>query len=102
MYTAASTSQRITLHMVNRKTGNRLRRVYADVKTDKAVEREDQVKGYETDQGQYVVLEPEEIAAAIPESDKVLNVGAFIACNGIEPTYFDKPYYLLPSSDVAE
>lgn len=102
MYTAASTSERISLHLVNRKTGHRLRRIYVDIKTDKPVEREDQVKGYETSEGKYVVLEPEEIAAAVPESDKALKVDAFISCNRIEPTYFDKPYYLLPSNDVAE
>lgn len=101
MYAAASTSERISLHMVNRKTGHRLRRLYVDTRTDKPVEREDQVKGYETSEGKYVVLEPDEIAAAVPESDKTLKVDAFIACNRIEPTYFDKPYYLLPSNDVA-
>ena len=101
MYTAASQSERITLHMVNRSSGHRLKRVYVDEKTDKPVEQEDQVKGYETSAGHYVVLEPEEIAAAVPDSDKALTVDRFIACNKIEPTYFDRPYYLLPSSDIA-
>src|SRR4051794_10038958 len=86
MYTAATTSERISLHMVNRKTGNRLRRVYVDDKTDKSVEAADQVKGYETHEGSYVVLEPEEISAAVPNSDKSLTVDAFIACNRVEPT----------------
>lgn len=102
MYTAATTSERISLHMVNRKTGNRLRRVYIDNKTNKPVEAADQVKGYETHQGTYVMLEPEEIAAAVPNSDKSLTVDAFIACDGIEPTYFDKPYYLLPGSEATD
>lgn len=102
MYTAATTSDRISLHMVNRKTGHRLRRIYVDNKTDKPVESEDQVKGYETHEGSYVVLEPEEIAAAIPDSDKSLTVDAFIACSRVEPTYFDKPYYLLPASEATE
>ena len=102
MYTAATTSERITLHMVNRETGHRLKRIYVDEKTDKPVEREDQVKGYETSEGHYVVLEPEEISAAIPDSDKVLNVDSFITCSQIETTYFDKPYYLLPASDATE
>ncbi len=100
MYTAASQSERIALHMVNRSTGHRLKRLYVDEKTDKPVEHEDQVKGYETSQGHYVVLEPEEVAAAVPNSDKALTVDQFIACNKIEPTYFDKPYYLLPTTDV--
>ena len=100
MYTAASQTERIALHMVNRSTGHRLKRLYVDDKTDKPVDHEDQVKGYETSEGHYVVLEPEDIAAAIPESDKALTVDRFIACNKIEPTYFDKPYYLLPSTEI--
>lgn len=102
MYTAATTSERIALHMVNRKTGHRLRRVYVDEKTDKPVEKDDQVKGYETHEGSYVMLEPEEIAAAVPNSDKRLDVDTFITCSQIDPTYFDRPYYLLPSSDATE
>lgn len=102
MYTAATTSDRISLHMVNRQSGNRLRRIYVDDKSNKPVEAFDQVKGYETSEGSYVVLEPEEIAAAVPNSDKSLTVDAFIACSRIEPTYFDKPYYLLPASDATE
>lgn len=102
MYTAATTSERIALHLVNRATGHRLHRVYADEKTDKVVEREDQVKGYETHEGSYVILEPEEIAEAIPDSDKSLTVDAFIGCDRIDPTYFDRPYYLLPASEATE
>lgn len=102
MYTAATTSERIALHLVNRKTGHRLRRVYLDDKTGKPVETDDQVKGYETHEGSYVMLEPDEIAAAIPNSDKSLTVDSFIACSKIEPTYFDRPYYLLPESEATE
>lgn len=100
MYAAASQSERIALHMVNRSTGHRLKRLYVDDKTDKPVEHDDQVKGYETSEGHYVILEPEEVAAAVPDSDKALTVERFIACNKIEPTYFDKPYYLLPTTDI--
>jgi len=102
MYTAASTTERIAFHTLNRATGNRVRREYIDEETAKPVEAGDQVKGYETGNGDYVVLEPEEIAAVVPESDKILDVDTFIACNAVDDTYFDKPYYLLPSYPVAE
>lgn len=102
LYTAATTSERIALHMVNARSGNRLKRVYVDDKTEEPVEKDDQVKGYETSDGAYVFLEPEEIAAAVPDSDKVLKVDHFITCSQIETTYFDKPYYLLPANDVGE
>ncbi|ASY73264.1 Ku domain protein (plasmid) [Sinorhizobium fredii CCBAU 83666] len=48
------------------------------------------------------MLEPEEIAAAVPESDKTLSVSAFIACGDIDDVYFDKPYYLAPTKSHAE
>jgi len=96
LYTAASSSERIAFNTLNRKTGNRVKREFIDSETGDPVEREDQVKGYEVDNGQYVVLEPDEVAAAIPESDKTLRIEAFIPCSQIDTTYFDKPYYLAP------
>lgn len=96
LYTAASTSERISFHTINRKTGNRVKREFIDSETGKPVERDDQVKGYEVDDHRYVVLEPDEVAAAVPESDKTLRIEAFIPCDQIDTAYFDKPYYLAP------
>lgn len=102
LYTAASTSERIAFHTINRATGNRVRRQFVDSENGKPVEKEDQVKGYEVNQGDYVVLEPEEVAAAVPESDKTLAIEEFIACGDIDDVYFDKPYYLAPTDKSAE
>jgi len=100
LFTAASQSERIAFHTLNRKTGNRVHRQFVDGETWKPVEREDQVKGYEVSQGEYVVFEPDEIASVVPESDKTLKVDRFIACGDIDDVYFDRPYYLAPSDAV--
>ena len=97
LHTAASTGERIAFHMLNRNTGHRLRREFVDSETGKAVEREDQVKGYEAGENDYIALDPEEVAAAVPQSDKTMEIEAFIACKDIDDLYFDKPYYLAPS-----
>lgn len=97
LYTAASTSERIALHTINRATGHRVKRQFVDSQTGKPVERDDQVKGYEVAEGDYLMLGPEEIAAAVPQSDKTLAVSAFIGCADIDQVYFDRPYYLAPS-----
>jgi DNA end-binding protein Ku len=102
LYTAASTSERIAFHTVNRATGHRVHRQFVDSETGDPVEKDAQVKGYETSKGEYVVLEPEEVAAAVPESDKTLSISAFIACRDIDDVYFDRPYYLAPSDKTAE
>lgn len=74
LYTAASSSERIAFNTLNRATGNRVRREFVDSETGDPVEREEQVKGYEIENGDYVVLEPEEVADAIPDSDKTLKI----------------------------
>ncbi len=96
LYAGATTSKRVSFHVLNRKTGNRVHRQYLDEETEKPVERDQQVKGYETGEGQYIILEPEEIAEAVPESDKVIRIEAFIECPEVDTVYFDKPYYLAP------
>lgn len=96
LFTAASSSERIAFNTLNRKTGNRVKREFVDSETGDPVEHDDQVKGYEIENGQYVVLEPEEVAASIPDSDKTLKIDAFIPCHEIDDIYFDRPYYLVP------
>lgn len=102
LYTAASTSDRVAFHILNRETGHRIQRKFLDSETEKPVEAENQVKGYEVAKDEYVMLEQEEIAAAIPASDKTLSVDAFIANDDIDTLYFDKPYYLAPADKTAE
>jgi hypothetical protein len=96
LYTAASSSERIAFNTLNRKTGNRVKREFVDSETGDPVERDDQVKGYEVENGQHIILDPDEVAAAVPDSDKTLKVDAFIPCNEIDDVYFDKSYYLVP------
>jgi DNA end-binding protein Ku len=102
LYTAASASERITFHTINRPTGHRVHRQFVDSETFEPVQKDDQVKGYEIGDGDYVILEPEEIAAAVPESDKTLSVSAFIAYTDVDDVYLDRPYYLAPSDKHAE
>jgi DNA end-binding protein Ku len=96
LYTAASTSDRITFNTINSATGNRVNRVFIDSETEKLVPKEAQTKGFEIENGQYLVIDPDEVAATIPESDKTLEIEAFIPCSDVDDVYFDKPYYLTP------
>lgn len=102
LYTAASTSERVTFHVINRKTGNRVQRQFVDPQTGKPVPPEDQVKGYEVDKDRFVILEPDEIAEAVPDADKTLAVSGFIPCGEVDTVYFDRPYYLAPSDHAGE
>ncbi|WFS01040.1 Ku protein [Rhizobium tumorigenes] len=99
LYTAVSSSERLSFHIINRKTGNRVERQFVDSETGKPVERDDQVKGYLLDDGEYLVMEGDELASIVPESDKVLSIESFIGWDDIDRLYFDRPYFLMPVSD---
>jgi len=100
LYAGATTSQRVSFHIINRKTGNRVSREYFDEETEKTVGREQQVKGYETGEGNYIILEPDEIAAALPDSDKTIHIDRFVPCDEVDTVFFDKPYYLAPDKGI--
>ena len=102
LYTAASTAERIAFHILNRDTGHRIRREFVDSETGKPVEAEDQAKGYEVGQDEYVMLDPDEIAAAVPDSDKTLRIETFIPCADVDLVYLDRPYYLAPGDRNAD
>lgn len=97
LYAATATAQRISFHTINRATGHRVQRRFVDIDTGAEVERDAQVKGYEKSAGTYVVLEPDEVAQAVPESDKRLALEAFIPCADVDTVYFDQPYFLAPA-----
>ncbi|MDH0616397.1 MULTISPECIES: Ku protein [unclassified Agrobacterium] len=102
LYSALTSAEKISFNIVNRKTGHRVERQYVDGDTGDPVLREDQVKGYELDNGDHIVIEGDEIARLMPESDKVIRIGHFLPCDEIDKLYFDKSYYLAPTQQGGE
>ena len=67
-----------------------------------AVDHDDIVKGYEISKGNYVLLDDAEIEAVKIESRKTLELVQFVDLHEIDVFYFEKPYYVVPSDDLAE
>ena len=57
---------------------------------------EEIVKGYELSPGQYVVIEPEELAALDPVATHTIDIEEFVDLDQIDPIYFERAYYLVP------
>lgn len=61
------------------------------------------VSGYEYQKGKYIEIDPEELDALRPESERALKIDAFISPETIDPLYFDgRMYYLLPAEKGAQ
>lgn len=65
-------------------------------KTGKEITKEHIVKGVAVEDGHYVVLTDEEIAAAYPKSTQSIDIEAFVSADEIPFVYLDRPYYLAP------
>jgi DNA end-binding protein Ku len=98
---ATTDSNRISFHNLNKKTGNRLRIKLVDEESGKPVEREDTSKGYEVERGRFVQVSDEELDNLALESNKTLDIQAFVPRHEVDVRYLDKPYFVAPNDDVA-
>jgi DNA end-binding protein Ku len=57
---------------------------------------EEVVKGYEVEKGRFVVMTVEDFRAAVLKSSRAFEICDFVKEGGIDPRYFDTPYYLTP------
>jgi DNA end-binding protein Ku len=62
----------------------------------KEVAWNDVVKGYEYQDGRYVVLSDEDFRRANVEASKTVEIHGFVELGAIPPQYFENPYYLSP------
>lgn len=102
LFNATTHADKLSFRIINRKTGNTVRRQYVDAGTGKPVEEEDQVKGYEVGDDEYLLVEEEEIESVQIESNHTLNLDGFVQKSEIDAIYLDTPYYLAPADEVSE
>jgi DNA end-binding protein Ku len=77
--------------------GEPLSRRYFSQKSDKELDDEDMVRGYEIDKDKYVVVTDEELERLAPEQSRDIDLRRFVPLADIPPLYFDRSYFLAPS-----
>ncbi len=101
IYPATKAGKSIAFHQVHEPSGQRVR--YEKVVPGIGpVDRDEILKGYEVEKGEYVLLDPEEIEKVKLESRKTLELTQFVHLGDIDPIYYDKPYFVVPADDLAE
>ena len=102
LYPASSRSERIALHQINKRTGNRLRQQMVDEQTGDMVEKEDKGRGYEVSREQHVPIEDEELDKISIESTHTIDIETFVPADEIDKRYYERPYYIAPSAKSGE
>jgi DNA end-binding protein Ku len=102
LYTATSTSQRVSFNIINKKTGNRIRYDVVDAETGEEVEKEDRVKGYKLDNKDYLLLEDDELENVALESTHTIEIEEFVPVSEVDRIYLDESFYIVPQDEVAQ
>ncbi|CAM5551525.1 Non-homologous end joining protein Ku OS=Streptomyces tendae OX=1932 GN=ku PE=3 SV=1 [Streptomyces tendae] len=92
----ATEEHTVRFHQLQRGTSDRIRNRRVNERTGKEVGPDDIVKGYEASEGEYVVVEPEELDEIAPGRSRTLEITDFVDLDRIDPVYFGRTYYLAP------
>lgn len=78
--------------------GEPLSRKYYSEKTEKDLDADEMVRGYEIEKGKYVVISDEELERLAPEKTRDIDLKRFVPEESIPPVYFDRGYFLTPAA----
>jgi DNA end-binding protein Ku len=95
MYTATS-SHDLSFHQVHRADGGRIRYKRVCDVCGEEVSYDDIAKGYESPEGQLVILTDEDIAELPLSGSREIEVERFVPAEQIDPMLLEKSYYLEP------
>jgi len=93
---AAIKEERIGLHLLHRPDLVRLRQEMICALEKKPVPTAEQTKGFEVEEGKYLLVDPEELEQTVPESSRWIEVHEFVKRAQVDPVFFERAYYLEP------
>jgi DNA end-binding protein Ku len=93
---SAVREERIQFHLLHKSDRVRLRQQMVCAYEKKPVPAEEQTKGFEVEDGKYIIVDPEELEQTAPEGSRMIEVHGFVKTGQIAPVYLDRVYYLEP------
>lgn len=75
-----------------------VQRRYVCSKDGKVLDQDDIIRGYEVEKGKFVTVTDDELEAIEPRKSREIDLSQFVDVDAIDPIYFEKAYFLVPSS----
>jgi DNA end-binding protein Ku len=92
----ASRSEAISFDMIDKRDFSPVGYKRYNKRTGEEIARENIVKGYEYEKGEYVVVGDEDFKQANVEATQTVDIVSFVDAASVAPYYYDTPYYLEP------
>lgn len=101
-YSASTSASAVPLHQLHSECHRRIK--YQKVCPEHGeVPKEEIVSGYEYSDGQYVVVEPDELKQLRGAAERAISVDAVMPAGSIDSLYFsDRTYYLVPDGAMGQ
>jgi DNA end-binding protein Ku len=99
---SATESHDISFRQVHAKDGGRIKYQRVCSIDGEEVAYADIAKGYETEDGQMVVLDDDDLAELPASSSREISVEKFVPSDQIDPMWLEKSYYLEPDKAAAK
>jgi DNA end-binding protein Ku len=96
MYSSGESAANVSFNWLHKKCGTRLKQQYYCPKDDEVVERDDMVKGYEFQKGQYVLFTKDELKALEEKGTGSIDVREFVEEKQVDRRFVDRTYFLGP------
>jgi len=93
---SAVKSKDVAFHQIDEASGSRIKYKRVSEKTGREVPFERIAKGYEVDDGEYVVIDPKELEQFVPEATKRIDITDFVDLAEIDPIHYQHTYFLAP------
>ena len=78
--------------------GTPLVRQYICPRENKVLQGDDIVRGYEVDEGKFVVITDDELRKLAPRSSRDIELTRFVDRDSVDPSFFERSYFLLPGA----
>ena len=86
----------VSFRLLHKADGQPLRYDRVCTKDDRVIPWTETVRGYEIRKGEYLIFEPEELKAIMPESSRKIRIEKFVFYLSLDPVYFETSYILTP------
>lgn len=93
---AAVREERIQFHLLHVRDQVRLKQQLVCAYEQIPVPTDEQTRGFETEKGRYILLDPKELERIEPEDSRMIDIHEFVQAAEIDPIFFERVYYLEP------
>lgn len=92
--------ERIQFHLLHRQDLVRLHQQMICAYENRPVPAEAQARGFEVEEGKFLIVDPEELEQLSPEGSRQIEVHEFVKSARIDPLFIERVYYLEPDSSA--